>query len=67
MFHINHLIKKNNEIFQECLKDKRTNVNYANLQSFKAELTDVKKTFKNYHLKRLGNKLKLPHLKLNGQ
>ena len=43
MFHINHLIKKNNEIFQECLKDKRTNVNYANLQSFKAELIDVKK------------------------
>ena len=40
------MIKKNNEIFQECLKDRRTNVNYANLQSCKAELIDVKKLSK---------------------
>ena len=39
--HIRLLIKKKNVVFQKYLKDGKTGVNYTNLQTNKAELTNA--------------------------
>ena len=59
--HIRLLIKKKNVAFKKYLKDGKASVNYINLQTSKAELTNAINLSKNRYFKRLGDKLNNPN------
>ena len=57
---LNDHIKKKNAAIQKYLKDGKTKVNYTNLQTSKAELTDAINLSKNKCFKRLGDNFNNP-------